>query len=181
MPRKKNLAMKVRRAITRTHKLDALEMMVDSSSVHPLAGILKVDRAVLYRWQCQEEEIRMLATTQGLDVRKRHRIGNGGRLSTIRKDLESQLVSWFMIRWHLLQEKMKMQRDVFRLRELNQRFTTVPRKICQLCLWSMLHRNIKTIRAITHHSQVARIDAVMIVSLGEYVRETMRILEIDHN
>jgi hypothetical protein len=45
----------------------------------------------------------------------------------------------------------------------------------------MFHRNNVTIRAVTHHDQVTRNDAVMIASRGEYVFERMRFLGIDNS
>jgi DDE superfamily endonuclease/CENP-B N-terminal DNA-binding domain len=181
MPRKKNLSTKVRRAFTFADKIDVLDQVEAGAGVRPLARLLKIDKAVISRWRKQEKQIRSLANQRGLDLNKRHRIGNGGRPSTISHEVEIELLSWFKIEREVLREKMTMNRVVFRLRELDQSFVRVPRNICRRRLWTMFHRNDITIRCITHHAQVTRNCGVMIASWGDYVREKMEILDIDHS
>jgi DDE superfamily endonuclease len=172
------------RKFTFHYKLLAVKRIDDGQGngegIRPLAKTLGINPCLLVRWRQQEEVIRHLAETRGVNGRARHRITDG-RPSSISKEVQTALLLWFDNERDNLLEKMTIFLVICKLRELVPAYEEISRDILRKRLWRVFKRNEVTLRKITHQAQLSRNCAVLIADWGEYIRYKMNVLGIEHN
>jgi transposase-like protein len=108
MTRKTTFSERTRRAFTLEDKIEALDKLQRGAGLRPLARIMEVNKSLLTRWRKSARSIRALADKRGIVTTTRHRLDGNGRKSTIRPEVEVELLQWFDIEREILKDSMSM-------------------------------------------------------------------------